>query len=98
MWVEDAYIPKRVPITLNNDLENKVLACVFISNKKSSYYFEEKCRKKAAEIIANANGLRGSNFEYLERTVHQLREFNIHDPQIEDIYKHTLTSEHALLT
>lgn len=98
MWVDHAYIPRRVPVTLNNDMENKVLACVFVSNKKSSYYYAEKCRKKAAEIISRARGLNGSNFEYLERTVHQLREFDIHDPQIEDVYTHTLTSEDALLT
>ncbi len=98
MWVDDAYIPKRVPVTLENDMNRKILACVFVSNKHSSYYYEEKCRKKAAQIIAEAQGLRGSNFEYLEKTVHQLREFDIFDPQIEDIYKHTQTSEQALLT
>lgn len=98
MWVDDAYIPKRVPVTLDNDMDHRVLACVFVSNKKSSYYYDEKCRKTAARIIAEADGLRGSNFEYLERTVKQLREFNIHDPQIEDVYRYTITAEDALLT
>jgi len=98
MWVEDAYLPRRVPVTLKNDLESKIKACVFVSNPQSSYYYNEKCRKKAADIIARANGLRGSNFEYLERTVLRLREYNIHDPQIEDIYTHTLTSQDALLS
>lgn len=98
MWVADAYLPRRVPVTINNDFENKIPACVFVSNPKSSYYYDEKCRKKAAEIISKANGLRGSNFEYLERTVHSLRDYDIHDPQIEDIYNHTLTSQDALVT
>lgn len=98
MWVADAYLPKRVPVTLSDDQNTKVMACVFVSNSRSSYYFDEKCRKKAAEIISAADGLRGTNFEYLERTVKQLREFDIHDAQIEDIYKHTLTSQEALLT
>ena len=98
MWVEDAYLPRKVLVTLNTKPERKIQACVFISNPASDYYFTEQCRKKAAEIIARANGLRGSNFEYLEKTVHRLREYDIHDPQIEDIYNHTLTSQEALLT
>lgn len=90
MGNSDAYLPRRVPVVIDNDLEQKVMACVFVCNPQSGHYLESRCRKTAAGIIRDGQGIRGSNFEYLERTVKQLRDLNIHDAQIEDIYKHAL--------
>lgn len=90
MGNSDAYLPKRVPVVLDNDLDNKVMACVFICNARSGHYLSSRCHMTAAEIIRDARGVRGTNFEYLERTVLQLRDMNIHDTQIEDVYKYAL--------
>lgn len=86
MRTPDAYTPQKISVILDTAEQQSVSACVFVSNPLSNYYFKDRCHKKTAQAIALARGVKGTNLEYLERTVKQLRQHKIQDSDLEEIY------------
>lgn len=81
------YHPEKVSVLKHGSLDEKIDACTFVINSEHADYCKSKCKDSAAECIYKAKGNRGSNIEYLERTVHKLQELDIADVQLEDLLK-----------
>lgn len=94
MRAPDAYVAKKIPVALSGTTKERVMACVFVSNPNSTYYFSERCPSKTAARIASAKGVRGSNLEYLERTVYQLQKNSIKDTALEKLYAHVQSGKY----
>lgn len=64
-----------------------VLAQTYVADPAAAGYAGELAEDEIARRIVMARGERGSNFDYLERTLAQLRALGIREPAIERIYE-----------
>ncbi len=64
----------------------KLKALTFIADPKHKTYINQLTVDEMAACIATAKGQRGTNREYLENTVEQLRHLGISEPLLEEIH------------
>lgn len=72
------YEPRWVPL---QGPEGLVEACTFVV-RRQHHFFADLSHEEQARIIATAHGKRGSNLEYLEKTVEKLLELDLPDPHL----------------
>jgi cation transport protein ChaC len=77
MALADGYLPHSVRVQLSDG--RVVEALTFIADHGHKAYAGELPVEAAAALIATARGARGTNREYLHRTLQHLEELGIHD-------------------
>jgi cation transport protein ChaC len=65
-----------------------VEALTFVVNRDHDQ-FASLSEEDMAQIISNCAGANGSNFEYLENTVHALHELGVPDPALDSLHRRT---------
>lgn len=81
--IADAYVPVFLPVkTVQGDVE----ALTFVANTESERYMGRLPIDDAADRIAHATGVLGSNLSYLENLSAQMRHLGIEDPQFEALF------------
>ncbi len=78
MTLADGYLPRQVTALLDDG--RRIEALTFIANPAHEAYAGDLPLDIAAQRIAIAQGKRGSNRDYLERTLAHLTEIGIEDP------------------
>jgi cation transport protein ChaC len=79
----EVYRERLLPVRLSG---RRLAAQTYIADPASAGYAGDLDAAEAASRILGASGDRGPNFDYLERTVRQLRALDIREPEIERIY------------
>jgi cation transport protein ChaC len=77
MTLADGYLPQRVSAMLSGG--RVVEALTFVADPRHEAYAGELSLTEAAERIATARGMRGTNRDYLSRTLEQLEMLGIRD-------------------
>jgi glutathione-specific gamma-glutamylcyclotransferase len=77
MTLADGYLPRRVQALLSGGRVVETLS--FVADPRHEAYAGELTPEEAAARIATARGLRGSNRDYLQRTLEQLELLGIRD-------------------
>jgi cation transport protein ChaC len=78
MALADGYLPRTVTALLDDG--RRIDALTFVANPVHEAYAGDLPFDEAALRIATARGQRGSNREYLDRTIEHLGELGIEDP------------------
>jgi len=78
MTLADGYLPRQVTALLDDG--RRIEALTFIANPAHEAYAGDLPLDIAAQRIAIAQGQRGTNRDYLERTLAHLTEIGIEDP------------------
>jgi len=79
--VSSAYLEKI--LTLNLADGRKVEAVTYVIDESPEQYCSDLPLEEQAQIIANAVGGRGPNWEYLYNTASHLRDIDLRDPDLE---------------
>ena len=79
--VSSAYLEKI--LTLNLADGRKVEAVTYVIDESHEQYCSDLPLEEQAQIIANAVGGRGPNWEYLYNTASHLRDIDLRDPDLE---------------
>ncbi len=79
----EVYRERMLPVRLS---DRRIAAQTYVAEPSAAGYAGDLPEAEAARRILRAAGERGPNFDYLERTVHQLRALGIREPAIERIY------------
>ena len=79
--VSSAYLEKI--LTLNLADGRKVEAVTYVIDESHEQYCSDLPLEEQAQIIANAVGGRGPNWEYLYNTANHLRDIDLRDPDLE---------------
>lgn len=79
--VSSAYL-ERI-LTLNLADGRRVEAVTYVIDESHEQYCSDLPLEEQAQIIANAVGGRGPNWEYLYNTANHLRDIDLHDPDLE---------------
>jgi glutathione-specific gamma-glutamylcyclotransferase len=80
MTLADGYLPQRVSALLSGG--RVVEALTFVADSRHEAYAGELPLVEAAERIATARGMRGTNRDYLSRTLEQLETLGIRDTML----------------
>lgn len=79
----DANPPTNVPRWINVDAgRGAIQAMAFVAEPTGAAYVGQQTPEQVAYVLARAAGHWGSSAQYLYRTVSQLEEHGIHDPQM----------------
>ena len=78
MDLADGYVPHRV--AAHTDDGRQIQALTFVADLDHEAYAGMLSPAETAERIASARGQRGTNRDYLERTLAQLARLGIQDP------------------
>lgn len=70
--------------------QGAVPALTFLADPSHSHYIARQHDMDIPRMIAKSHGQRGSNLEYLERTVRQLQEAGVRDVRLEKLLEETL--------
>jgi glutathione-specific gamma-glutamylcyclotransferase len=81
--VTNVYLEKTVGVALNDG--RKVLALTYVVDQKHIQYAANLSVEDAAQIVAGASGVSGTNPDYVANTVQHLRQMDIHDSLLEGI-------------
>jgi len=81
--VTDVYVRRTVPITVGGQ---KVKAETYVADRGHHQYAGKQRLKDAAALIAQGNGVGGSNRDYLESTVNHLDELGITDGPLHQLH------------
>jgi glutathione-specific gamma-glutamylcyclotransferase len=83
--VTNVYLEKTVGVVLDNGA--KVNAVTYVVDRDHIQYAAGLSVDEAANIVAGASGVSGTNPDYVASTVQHLRQMNIHDSLLEGIVK-----------
>lgn len=86
MTPEEIYKVKTVPVKMMDGSNTVLQVKTFVINHQHRDYFPEPEHSEAADMISQASGTRGTNFEYLENTVLLLKKLGIDDQPMFDLY------------
>ena len=81
--VTNVYLEKTVGVVLEDG--RKVSAVTYVVDRNHVQYAAGLSVDSAAEIVAGATGISGTNPDYVASTVQHLRQMNIHDQLLEGI-------------
>jgi len=79
--ISSAYVEKKLPIVLENDIKEH--AVVYVIDRKHRQYVGDITLEEQAQRISRAVGERGPNTEYLFKTVAHLRRIGLKDPKLD---------------
>lgn len=79
--VSSAYLEKNLPLNLADG--RSIDAVTYVIDENHDQYCSELALEEQAQIIANAVGGRGPNWEYLYNTANHLRDIDLRDPDLE---------------
>ena len=79
--VSSAYLEEILPLNLADG--RSVDAVTYVIDKGHDQYCSDLPLEEQAQIIANAVGGRGPNWEYLYNTANHLRDIDLRDPDLE---------------
>jgi glutathione-specific gamma-glutamylcyclotransferase len=83
--VTNVYLEKTVGIVLEDG--RKVSAVTYVVDRSHVQYAAGLGVNDAADIVAGATGVSGTNPDYVASTVQHLRQMKIHDSLLEEIVK-----------
>ncbi len=83
--ITGAYIPKLIKTEISSGVWVKSLA--FTVNRNNENYIAKISLKETAKLISKAKGFLGTCEEYLNYTLSSLKELNINDKKMSEIYK-----------
>ena len=79
--VSSAYLEKTLPLNLTDG--RRVEAVTYVIDESHEQYCSDLPLEEQAQIIANAVGGRGPNWEYLYNTANHLSDIDLRDPDLE---------------
>lgn len=83
--VTNVYLERFAGVTLADG--RKINAVTYVVDRSHIQYAAGLSVDQAAQIVAGASGVSGTNPDYVASTVQQLRQMNIHDSLLEGIVK-----------
>lgn len=81
--VHGVYVPRTVTITL--EAGRRVPACVFIAKRDHRQYAGKLGAERAAHLVRQGTGCRGSALEYLENTLEHMDAMGIEDTRLREV-------------